>query len=294
MRSLQTLLAGAIDYAGLFPPAKLDMDTAVKNYAAYRMGHSAWALGRFIVPAGWLTEFEKAFAKISDPRVGRWRLSVLLGPNFKDDITAIERFNRGLARAGALVDAIEVKVTSAQGILDLRNAVPPPLTLHAEIPIDHDPSPLLEAIATAGARAKVRTGGVTTDSFPSSEALARFIDACARKKVAFKATAGLHYPLRAQYPLTYEPDSPRGTMFGFLNLLVAAAVAFRGAGVSEIVDVLNEGSASAFHFSGNDITWRNHLIDLNGIASLRNELALSFGSCSFTEPVEGLTSLGLL
>ena len=128
MRSLQTLLAGAIDYAGLFPPAKLDMDTAVKNYAAYRRGHRAWALGRFIVPAGWLTEFEKAFAKISDPQVGRWRLSALLGPNFKDDVAAIEGFNRGLARAGALVDAIEVKVTTAQGIHDLTNTVPPPLT----------------------------------------------------------------------------------------------------------------------------------------------------------------------
>ena len=34
--ALRTLLAGAIDYAGLFPPAALDMPEAARNYATYR------------------------------------------------------------------------------------------------------------------------------------------------------------------------------------------------------------------------------------------------------------------
>ena len=34
--SLRILMEGLIDYAGLFPPASLDMPTAVRNYAAYR------------------------------------------------------------------------------------------------------------------------------------------------------------------------------------------------------------------------------------------------------------------
>ena len=47
--AIETLLAGLIDYAGLYPPASLDMGSAVENYRAYRSGKHAFALGRFIV-----------------------------------------------------------------------------------------------------------------------------------------------------------------------------------------------------------------------------------------------------
>ena len=40
--SLRALLAGIIDYAGMFPPAKLPLDVAVKNYDAYKKGEHAW------------------------------------------------------------------------------------------------------------------------------------------------------------------------------------------------------------------------------------------------------------
>jgi hypothetical protein len=50
MSAIRTLLQGSIDYAGLFPPAEVDMRTALENYARYSIGPSSWALGRFIVP----------------------------------------------------------------------------------------------------------------------------------------------------------------------------------------------------------------------------------------------------
>src|SRR5688500_1293567 len=50
-RSLRALLDGLIDYAGLFPPATLDMQAAVARYARYRAGERAWMLGRFVVPS---------------------------------------------------------------------------------------------------------------------------------------------------------------------------------------------------------------------------------------------------
>ena len=49
-----------VDYAGLFPPAGLDMRAAVGNYARYAAGPWAWALGRFIVPVSRLEELERA------------------------------------------------------------------------------------------------------------------------------------------------------------------------------------------------------------------------------------------
>ena len=56
--ALRTLLAGLIDYAGLFPPASLDMAEAARNYEAYRAGPHSWALGRFIVPSARLNEVD--------------------------------------------------------------------------------------------------------------------------------------------------------------------------------------------------------------------------------------------
>src|SRR5437660_1475932 len=54
--SLRALLEHVIDYAGLFPPATLPLDEAVRNYARYRTEPEGWMLGRFICPAARLAE----------------------------------------------------------------------------------------------------------------------------------------------------------------------------------------------------------------------------------------------
>ncbi len=56
-QSFQHFMNGLVDYAGLFPPARLDMSSAVENYALYRSETLAWMLGRFICPAARLAEF---------------------------------------------------------------------------------------------------------------------------------------------------------------------------------------------------------------------------------------------
>ena len=38
--SLRALLTGIVDYAGLFPPAQLSLDEAIRNYARYRTEHT--------------------------------------------------------------------------------------------------------------------------------------------------------------------------------------------------------------------------------------------------------------
>ena len=45
-RSLRALLDGLIDYAGLFPPARLDMQAAVANFARYRESARSHRAGR--------------------------------------------------------------------------------------------------------------------------------------------------------------------------------------------------------------------------------------------------------
>jgi len=243
-----------------------------------------------------LSEFGRVFAGVPDRGGDHWRLSALVGPNIREEMGAIAQFNDGFKSGSgtrALVDIVEVKAATTAEIQGIGIEIPRSLLVHVEIPLDPAPAPLIGAIRSAGLRAKVRTGGVTMDSFPSSGSLARFIHACAKEGVAFKATAGLHHPLRGQYRLTYEPGSHSGTMFGFLNVLIAAALAFQGEGMSGIVDVLEERSASGFHFSDSEISWRGRHADLGLISSIRNDFAVSFGSCSFTEPFEDLQSLGL-
>jgi hypothetical protein len=145
-------------------------------------------------------------------------------------------------------------------------------------------------VARVGARAKVRTGGVTPEAFPSTASLARFIHACVGAKVPFKATAGLHHALRAEYPLTYEEDSVKGVMFGFLNLFLAAALARDGLAQSDTCAILEESSPGAFQVDDEMIGWRGQRLDQDALARARESM-VSFGSCSFTEPISELQSL---
>src|SRR5918997_4684898 len=109
MSAIRTLLQGSIDYAGLFPPAELDMRTALQNYARYSGDSSSWALGRFIVPVSRLTELEIHLPRnLRRPIDSPWRLAALLGTNLEADVLAIEAFNERHMNGGATIDSVEV------------------------------------------------------------------------------------------------------------------------------------------------------------------------------------------
>jgi hypothetical protein len=77
--SFQALLTGAIDYAGLFPPAELDLPTAIGNYTRYQDDPEAWMLGRFIIPAEILADLAPFRTSIFDLAETPVRFSVLVG-----------------------------------------------------------------------------------------------------------------------------------------------------------------------------------------------------------------------
>ena len=290
MNAIHTLLRQTIDYAGLFPPAGLGMNAAVKNYMAYRQGDDRWALGRFILPASRLMEFEEQVAGQQGGLQQPWQISALLGPDLEGDLAHIDEFHRLRAVAGMTVDTLEVKAEGVASIPDAMRKIPDGLSLYFEIPVDRDPTELLHSIAAAGARAKVRTGGVTPDAFPSTAHLARFVHAAVQTRVPFKATAGLHHALRGDYRLTYEEGSATGTMFGFLNLFLGTASAQAGGREAQTRSILEETSSEAFQFEADGIRWRNQRLGLNALARGR-EAIVSFGSCSFTEPITELQAL---
>jgi hypothetical protein len=288
--ALRSLLEALVDYAGLFPPAGLAMRPAVENYARYRSSPYAWMLGRFIVPVARLTEFEQAWGEAGNP--DGWKLSALVAKP-ENEFPAVRAFNEkhdGKIR----IDAVELKAASADEIAKIASILPSGIVGYVEIPVAQDPASLLTVIKDAGLRAKIRTGGLTSVLFPDASLIVRFLQASAEVGVAFKATAGLHHPLRSERPFTYEPNSDRGTMHGFLNVFLAAVFAGSGAETQVLENVLLEESVSALRFSDQGVEWRDAVLSTSEIADMRENFAIAFGSCSFEEPISDLQQLGLL
>ncbi len=298
-QALEVLLAGVVDYAGLFPPAALDMPAATKSYAQYLQDPNRRVLGRFVIPVMRLREFDEAASALlhrgatSEP----WRLSALPGPDITADIDLALKFNcRHWSESEighAVIDALEIKASVPDEIHAAASVMPRQLTPFFEIPITSDPLVLVNAIKRSGAFAKARTGGVTPGSFPRAEDVARFMIRCRDAQVAFKLTAGLHHPLRAEYPLTYADDAPRGTMFGYLNMFLGAALAWNGADESIVLAALTSTSVQDFAFSDESIIFAGRTLSVDSIRDARDNFVLSFGSCSFREPVDDLAALSI-
>lgn len=249
--ALTALIEGLIDYAGLFPPASVSVDTALTNYDEYRKSDYSWMLRWFVVSEAQCANVPKAYDG---------RLSIL---NATDD-----------ARAAVIE-------TSA-----ISNSKRP---VYCEVALNN--LQMLEQVKKSGNFAKIRTGGVKPEAVPSTSDVAAFINTCADLKLAFKATAGLHHPIRAECPLTYEDNAPRAVMHGFLNVLMASMFAWQGE--RHIEPILAETEAQSFYFDDH-AHWRNQSIDAKQIKDGRANFMHAIGSCSFDEPVHELQALGLL
>ena len=118
-------------------------------------------------------------------------------------------------------------------------------------------------MAAWGGKGKLRCGGKYV---PTVEEVAAFFAAARDLELPFKATAGLHHPVRTERE------------HGFLNFLTAADRAAAGADEAELRAILATTDAG----------------ELGTGSATGRELFVSIGSCSFAEPVEDLRSLGLL
>lgn len=292
-KSLRVLLNGLIDYAGLFPPAGLEMLNAVQHYAAYAAGPQAWALGRFVLPLTQLAAFEAAWAHLTLPPSAKpWALSALIGPAIADDLAKIAAFNATHHATALCIDCVEVKANTVAEIAAIAQAklhapVGRQLQIFVEISSVPDPVDLIAALAEQRLFAKIRTGGLTQAAFPAPNDVLRFMQCCIEHGVAFKATAGLHHPLRGDYNLTYEANCASATMYGYVNVFLAAAILAQDphAYAPVAAALLLDEDASAFRFSEDGVIWRGNVITCQQLLHLRQHIALSFGACSFSEPM---------
>jgi hypothetical protein len=279
--AIRALLEHIVDYAGLFPPAGLDLAAAVHNYDAYRRSSDSWMLGRFVVSAARLSDFTSAAAALGIADTDPWPVTVVAANPGEASAVLAQKPATGLR-----IESVEVRA-DADAVRDLRRLVDE-CELYVEAPVDAQLDLRLDAIATIGARAKLRAGGVIAEAFPAPSDVVRFLRGCADRNLGFKATAGLHHPLRGVYRLTYDAGSVEGPMFGFLNLFLAAILIRHGLSDADALSVLTERDASSLTMGESSIGWRGHMVTAAEVADSRARFASSFGSCSFHEPVDEL------
>lgn len=324
--ALRQLLAGSIDYAGTFPPARLSFSETVERYAAYRNGSNAWLLGRLVCG---LADLPKLPDLHRNAPPSPWPISAIVGHpkgtalNFdflRNDIAALQDFD-ARSRNIARVDSIELRLpsdlagdgpmrTSLAGFFaDLREALLrtglAPLQVFVETPLHGDWHQRLREVTEALSISnrpgtppnrsvefafKLRTGGLDAASIPAVEQIAAVISTCAERRLRWKATAGLHHPVS-----TWD-NTLHCRTHGFVPLFIAAAMAASSEihGSSENLsqqlfrELLAESDPRAFHFDEDGIQWRQFHVTAADIQHARATTLQSFGSCSFDEPCNGL------
>jgi hypothetical protein len=324
--AFEEFMSGLIDYAGLYPPAELPMDRAVALYNGYRQCPEAWMLGRFLCPCSRAEEFilhAEIFLDQATPD-NPWRISALGDP--ARDARGLDRANSNSLAAiadltdqfseGVCVDAFECRwpadvfeASNPAQIADLLGKLvgafdeyaPVATHIFLEVPFIEGWKTKVPAFIESVAKArpesaaghrvslKIRTGGIKADLFPSPEKVACFIDACIASDIAFKATAGLHHPIRQYH------DSVSTRMHGFINVFAGAMLlASQRIDVAELKLLLEDEYPDVFEFSEDGFGWNDRRVSADEIAEFRKQVAISFGSCSFQEPIDDLEHLDWL
>src|SRR5450755_8411 len=118
--SLRALLAGSIDYAGLFPPTSLELEPALRNHAEYIRSPESWMLGAFILP---VKKFPDAAASLSAFGISQLCISALgskteNAPQFIEALTAAAEAIRKLTAShgiSARVAQMEMQLPASAG-----------------------------------------------------------------------------------------------------------------------------------------------------------------------------------
>jgi hypothetical protein len=300
--SLQALLAGAIDYAGMFPPCALALEPALRNQASYVRSDEAWMLNGFVLP---VQQFDGATHLLSEFDSQHPLRVAALGPK----TTSADAFLGAIADAAAAIRSFSKLKPDVASISHLEMFLPNDVdsaslkeasVIAGNFPVfwEAPPETAEQTIAliaeynsdegTAAFGYKLRTGGVTADAFPTSEQIARALVGAASHQLPSKFTAGLHHPIR-QFR-----DEVKTKMYGFLNVLGAAVLAMEHQwNVGQAETMLNDEDPGSFSFTDNFFAWRDWKIGTQQLQQ-RRKFVRSFGSCSFDEPREDLRALGLL
>ncbi|MBM3995684.1 MAG: hypothetical protein FJ303_16255 [Planctomycetes bacterium] len=290
--TVRALLHHIVDYAGLFPPAKLPLDVALRQYLEHKkQSPFAWMLGRFVCPAVRLADLATLAKSHADASL--LCVSVLgtpvsdvahAGDQCKTDMQAIAAFREAWGDQG-VIDQYEVVTPTSRGIAPV-----PGISVFLESP--RTPTwrdDVTRLLSEGSSGLKLRSGGAAADAFPAGADIAFFIHRCRAGKRPWKATAGLHHPRR------FFDKTLNLWHHGFLNVFGAGVLAFHHPlSEADIASILADRAGDHFRFETDRLAWKSWSCSTQQIADARAHFATSFGSCSFDEPCEDLLAMGLL
>ncbi len=327
-QTVTPFLSEIIDYAGLYPPASLSLENALEKFGEHAKSPHSWMLSKFVIGSDRLQEFEKLISNNTDLDVPI-DLSIVAPATtefdeFKQAITSVvkeiallHKNLKGKVRTSTLEIKLPVEAIYTTSSVDtikaidyavkvMSRSVVLPHRLFFEVPgFDFDfkmTEKVVRLIAAHNAKIqsmdmphyifsglKIRCGGVEAHQFPSSRYLAKAVLAGRDENVAIKFTAGLHHPIR------HYNDSVKTKMHGFLNLFGASILSYtQDLSEKEFVEILNDEKVSNFRFTDQYFAWKDFAAPALEIRMLRMLSVLSYGSCSFEEPVEDLQALKIL
>jgi len=301
--SLYHFLDKLIDYAGLFPPAKLEIEPSLKNYAEYIQSTDKWMMSQFIIPVSRLNEIPADLMKKYSKEFPL-KLSLISG-NICNDIATVNQFinmNNNSTIFTGYESQISDLATFPQSLLDVHqlrkkqnlnfesfyevspndnwiNQMNEVVSIISQFNAEHD----------AGVGFKLRCGGVEASMFPPAENIAQTILACRDASVSMKFTAGLHHPVR------HYSKSVKTRMYGFFNIFIGGMIAHKfNLEIDPLTTILMDENPENFTFDDNGLYLKTYSISNLEIQNYRQKAFISYGSCSFSEPREDLQQLGLL
>jgi hypothetical protein len=315
---LKVFLDRIIDYAGTYPPANLDLKTAFNNYLEYIEKNSySWMLSKFVCAVSKLDELDRI---IQDNKIAIEKpvTFTVIGSSSVHSSEFLDSLNRDaelmktfankyskFINIGAYEVRLPADIFSMKGdsvLYDFIKLASGQLgkILGGTIPIFFESKPdenlpslaqAIEAFNASGGKTgyKLRTGGVEASAFPQPEKIAYAIKTCRDFKIPLKCTAGLHHPIR------HYNESVKTKMYGFINVFGAGVLhCCHELNADTLIEILTDENAGNFKFTDNSFHWKNLYVLMSKVEDARKEFMLSFGSCSFDEPVDDLKKLNLL
>ncbi|RPI16776.1 MAG: hypothetical protein EHM58_11220 [Ignavibacteriae bacterium] len=312
--SLSIFTNKLIDYAGLFPPASLGIYNSYSNFLRYYDSPYGFMLSRFIIPSKKLPELADIYSHFDVTKQAP--LSVLFTggdtakqfiDELKNDIKLVNEFITKHEER-VILESFETKLpadlfSDLKGIKEFFVAISSfvekelksTVNIFFEAPPDINMPTLIDALTEFNKEHgrsygyKLRTGGLEASAFPDAGHISTVLKICRNHEVPVKFTAGLHHPLRR-----YE-ESVKTIMHGFLNIFTAGIInCTHDINRHEIQEILLDDNIDNFEFHENYFQWKNLVVLNSSISDARKRFLISFGSCSFEEPIEDLKELELL
>lgn len=285
--TVPTYLRRIVDDAAIFPPGNAPLFDAVQAHRGHRTSAYADLVGPFVVGDQRLPELAERLAERTADEPLQVSVVVSGGAGALHPAVTWAARTAGLELRGleiALRDEADLAHNARRVVValdqlvasgDLDDDVP----LHVEPPrlFGAEPShgwlAALDELAAMDHRLKFRTGG--PDGPPDVAELAACIGAALDRELRFKCTAGLHRAVRHR-------DENGALQHGFLNVLLATRASLDGDDPRKALGIDEPAAVRRAVEDAGD-----------GLVSARRWFT-SFGSCSVSEPIEDLQSLGLL